>query len=236
MISHNCKNFNTIFENNVQLCENNVQLKDILNGFSILSDIVINKIDNISGDNTILNKIRDYGTIRNINDYSEYKCPLCGKKEVLHFHKTYERNLIFYYNDCEIICRIDIIVLECSYCKEHNKDKQHYHALLPSFILPYHIYSSYIIMDTLYYGLTKEQFNKMLEERNISYQLYYKWLRGLDKYKTSASTILLVKNEIIEVIIKIKEDMYKFLSEFYLSYHHPFFLFKLTCVNLVIMP
>ena len=91
-------------------------------------------------------------------------------------------------------------------------------------------------MDTLYYGLTKEQFNKMLEERNISYQLYYKWLRGLDKYKTSASTILLVKNEIIEVIIKIKEDMYKFLSEFYLSYHHPFFLFKLTCVNLVIMP
>lgn len=236
MISHNCKNFNTIFENNVQLCENNVQLKDILNGFSILSDIVINKIDNISGDNTILNKIRDYGTIRNINDYSEYKCPLCGKKEVLHFHKTYERNLIFYYNDCEIICRIDIIVLECSYCKEHNKDKQHYHALLPSFILPYHTYSSYIIMDTLYYGLTKEQFNKMLEERNISYQLYYKWLRGLDKYKTSASTILLVKNEIIEVIIKIKEDMYKFLSEFYLSYHHPFFLFKLTCVNLVIMP
>ena len=229
MISHNCKNFNTIFENNVQL-------KDILNGFSILSDIVINKIDNISGDNTILNKIRDYGTIRNINDYSEYKCPLCGKKEVLHFHKTYERNLIFYYNDCEIICRIDIIVLECSYCKEHNKDKQHYHALLPSFILPYHTYSSYIIMDTLYYGLTKEQFNKMLEERNISYQLYYKWLRGLDKYKTSASTILLVKNEIIEIIIKIKEDMYKFLSEFYLSYHHPFFLFKVTCVNLVIIP
>ena len=229
MISHNCKNFNTIFENNVQL-------KDILNGFSILSDIVINKIDNISGDNTILNKMKDYETIRNINDYSEYKCPLCGKKEVLHFHKTYERNLIFYYNDCEIICRIDIIVLECSYCKEHNKDKQHYHALLPSFILPYHTYSSYIIMDTLYYGLTKEQFNKMLEERNISYQLYYKWLRGLDKYKTSASTILSVKNEIIEVIIKIKEDMYKFLSEFYLSYHHPFFLFKLTCVNLVIMP
>ena len=217
MISHNCKNLNTIFENNVQL-------EYILNDFSILSDIIVNKIDNISSDNSILNKIKDYETIININDYSEYKCPLCGKKEVLHFHKTYERNLIFYYNDCEIICRIDIVVLECSYCKEHNKDKQHYHALLPSFILPYHTYSSYIIMDTLYYGLTKEQFNKMLEERNISYQLYYKWLRGLDKYKTSASTILLVKNEIIEVIIKIKEDMYKFLSEFYLSYHHPFFM------------
>ena len=229
MISHNCKNFN-------HFLKNNVLSEEILDSFSILSDIIVNKIDNISSDNSILNKIKDYETIININDYSEYKCPLCGKKEVLHFHKTYERNLIFYYNDCEIICRIDIIVLECSYCKEHNKDKQHYHALLPSFILPYHTYSSYIIMDTLYYGLTKEQFNKMLEERNISYQLYYKWLRGLDKYKTSASTILLVKNEIIEVIIKIKEDMYKFLSEFYLSYHHPFFLFKLTCVNLVIMP
>ena len=69
MISYNCKNFNTIFENNVQL-------KDILNDFSILSDIIINEIDNISDDNTILNKIRDYETIRNINDYSEYKCPL----------------------------------------------------------------------------------------------------------------------------------------------------------------
>ena len=229
MISHNCKNFNLFLKNDVTF-------EDILNDFSILSNIIVNKIDNVSGDNTILNKIKDYETIRNINDYSEYRCPLCGKKEVLHFHKTYERNLIFYYDDYEVICKIDIIVLLCSYCKEHNKGKQHYHALLPSFILPYHTYSSYIIMDTLYYGLTKEQFNKMLEERNISYQLYYKWLRGLDKYKTSASTILLVKNEIIEVIIKIKEDMYKFLSEFYLSYHHPFFLFKLTCVNLVIMP
>ena len=124
--------------------------EDILNSFSILSDIIVNKIDNISGDNTILNKIKDYETIRNINDYSEYKCPLCGKKEVLHFHKTYERNLIFYYDDYEVICKIDIIVLECSHCKEHNKGKQHYHALLPSFILPYHTYSSYIIMDTLY--------------------------------------------------------------------------------------
>ena len=229
MISHNCKNFNTIFENNVQL-------EDILNDFSILSDIIINKTNHISGDNTILNKIRDYETIRKINDYNEYKCPLCGKREVLYFHKTYERNLIFYYNNCELICKIEIIVLECSYCKKHNKGKQHYHALLPNFILPYHIYSSYIIIDTLYLSLTKGQIIKIIDERNISHQLYYSWLRGIDKYKTSASTILLVKNEIIEVIIKIKEDMYKFLSEFYLSYHHPFFLFKLTCVNLVIMP
>lgn len=229
MISHNCKNFNTIFENNVQL-------EDILNDFSILSDIIINKTNHISDDNTILNKIRDYETIRKINDYNEYKCPLCGKREVLYFHKTYERNLIFYYNNCELICKIEIIVLECSYCKKHNKGKQHYHALLPNFILPYHIYSSYIIIDTLYLSLTKGQIIKIIDERNISHQLYYSWLRGIDKYKTSASTILLVKNEIIEVIIKIKEDMYKFLSEFYLSYHHPFFLFKLTCVNLVIMP
>lgn len=229
MISHNCKNFNTIFENNVQL-------EDILNDFSILSDIIINKTNHISDNNTILNKIRDYETIRKINDYNEYKCPLCGKREVLYFHKTYERNLIFYYNNCELICKIEIIVLECSYCKKHNKGKQHYHALLPNFILPYHIYSSYIIIDTLYLSLTKGQIIKIIDERNISHQLYYSWLRGIDKYKTSASTILLVKNEIIEVIIKIKEDMYKFLSEFYLSYHHPFFLFKLTCVNLVIMP
>ena len=229
MISHNCKNFNTIFENNVQL-------EDILNDFSILSDIIINKTNHISDDNTILNKIRDYETIRKINDYNEYKCPLCGKREVLYFHKTYERNLIFYYNNCELICKIEIIVLECSYCKKHNKGKQHYHALLPNFILPYHIYSSYIIIDTLYLSLTKGQIIKIIDERNISHQLYYSWLRGIDKYKTSASTILLVKNEIIEVIIKIKEDMYKFLSEFYLSYNHPFFLFKLTCVNLVIMP
>ena len=229
MISHNCKNFNTIFENNVQL-------EDILNDFSILSDIIINKTNHISDDNTILNKIRDYETIRKINDYNEYKCPLCGKREVLYFHKTYERNLIFYYNNCELICKIEIIVLECSYCKKHNKGKQHYHALLPNFILPYHIYSSYIIIDTLYLSLTKGQIIKIIDERNISHQLYYSWLRGIDKYKISASTILLVKNEIIEVIIKIKEDMYKFLSEFYLSYHHPFFLFKLTCVNLVIMP
>ena len=73
-------------------------------------------------------------------------------------------------------------------------------------------------MDTLYLGLTKGEIIKTIEERNISHQLYYKWLRGLDKYKTSAhqlyykwlrgldkyktsaSTILSVKNEIIEII------------------------------------
>ena len=78
MISHNCKNFNLFLKNDVTF-------EDILNDFSILSNIIVNKIDNVSGDNTILNKIKDYETIRNINDYSEYKCPLCGKKEVLYF-------------------------------------------------------------------------------------------------------------------------------------------------------
>ena len=229
MISYNYKKINTFFESPSQF-------DDFLSSFSVLNNISVIKIDNISCDNTILNQLKEYEMTRNINDYKEYKCPLCGKKEVLHFHKTYERNLIFYYNGYEITCIIEIIVLECSYCKEHNKDKQHYHALLPSFILPYHTYSSYIIVDTLYLGLTKEQTIKLIEERRISHQLYYSWLNGLDKYKTSASTILLTNNTIIDVIIKIKEDLYKFLSEFYLSYHHPFFLFKLTCVNLVIMP
>ena len=78
MISHNCKNFNPFLKNNV-LSE------DILDSFSILSDIIVNKIDNISSDNSILNKIKDYETIRNINDYSEYKCPLCCKKRSFAF-------------------------------------------------------------------------------------------------------------------------------------------------------
>ena len=229
MINYNCKKINT-------LIEKNEKIEDILDNFSILTDILITKIDNVVGDNTIIGRLNNYETIKTINDYSEYKCPLCGKNESLHFHKTYKRNLIFYYDGYEIICKIDIIVLECSYCKKSGKGKQHYHALLPSFILPYHTFSSYIIVDTLFFCLTKGQILKLLEERRISHQLYYKWLRGLDKYKTCASTILLVKNTIIEVIIKIKENLYEFLSEFYLSYHHPFFLFKLTCVNLVVMP
>ena len=62
MISHNCKNFNLFLKNDA-LSE------DILNSFSILSDIIVNKIDNISSDNSILNKIKDYETIININDF-----------------------------------------------------------------------------------------------------------------------------------------------------------------------
>lgn len=233
MITYNCLKCKTLFDTNYY---KNYSIKKIIDSIDILSNAIITKNDNIPSDKNIIERIKEYASLRTINDYREYECPLCGKKEVLSFYKTYERNLIFYYNSYEIICKIDIIVLECSFCKAHNIGKQHYHALLPDFILPYHIYSSYIIIDTLYLGLTKGQILKIIEERNISHQLYYSWLRGLDKYRVSASTILSVKDDILSVIINIKEDMYEFLSLFYLSYNHPFFLFKLTCVNLVIMP
>ena len=92
MISHNCKNFNLFFKNDVP-SEDITEY--ILNRFSILSDIIVNKIDNIIGDNTILNKIKDYETIRNINDYSEYKCPLCCKKKFCIFIKLMKEILYF---------------------------------------------------------------------------------------------------------------------------------------------
>lgn len=211
---------------------------NLLKDFSSILEIVnIRKLDNISFSYDILLFIKAYELLHQINDYSSFQCPLCGKKNILNFHKQYQRDCIFYVGNYEITAIVNITVVECSFCKENKEHIQHYHAILPSFLFPYHIYSSNIILDTIYQKeINQIKLNVIMSQRNISHQLLYGWLKGMKKYQLSASTILELPNVLEKIIIDVRKNLEQFLKLFYEQYHHSFFLFRLTCVPLVIVP
>lgn len=203
---------------------------------SILHVQSIRKVDNVSASFDILYLIKAYEISIQMNDFDNLKCPLCRHKYAFCYHKEYTRNIIFYVDQYEITAKIYITVLECSFCKQ-CQEAQHFHAILPDFIFPYHIYSSILILGCLYERLIeKAKIETIIEKRNISHQLFYKWLRGLEQYKLSSSTILGIEADIKLLIVNINNNPYSFLNQFYQTYYHPFFLFKVTCIPLVIIP
>ena len=66
------------------------------------------------------------------NDFKKLKCPCCGKNS-LNFHKTYERNLTYYYKGKMNNIIINITVCKCSECSK-IKGSQKYHAYHESII------------------------------------------------------------------------------------------------------
>lgn len=183
---------------------------------------------------TIDNLIKAYNNYLDCNDFSDLKCPLCGNK-TLFFHKTYERNLTYYIDSILKNIKINIIVCKCEHCAKKNA-KQKYHALLPIFIFPYAIYESSTILKAISDYLNKIKLKEILERIQINHKLFYDWLKKINKYILSSSIILKCNNNLKVVIKEIMNQNNIFLSIFYQTYMHPFFLFKLTCVKLCIIP
>ena len=224
------------YRNDVEKVKINIEnIRDFSNILEVES---INKLNLSSqNDTSILYYIKVYESLLTVNDYSNFKCPLCKKDHTLSFHKTYERNIIIHLDGYEVIAKISLIVLECAYCKEYNRNSQHYHAIIPDYIFPYHIYSSNIITNCLIeHYLNELTIKQIIEQANISHQLYYKWLNELKKYLTVSSVILKTKANIKEILTEIKSRLEELQYNFYQSYNHPYFLFKETCVPLIIMP
>lgn len=242
MIALNNKLINRIIKNSIPVIENKINIikqdiNEITNFSSMLEVVNINKIDELEDNLDILYMINAYEIVANTNDYSFCKCPQCNHDNCMHYHKEYQRNIIFHIMGYEIIAKISIVVLECKFCKDTNKGKQHFHALLPDYIFPYHIFSSNIIINALYDRIIKNiKIEIIIEKLRISHQLFYKWLRGLKKYLLTSSIILATQSNIKDILNKIIENKDEFLYLFYKEYRHPYFLFKLTCVPLAIMP
>lgn len=185
-------------------------------------------------DNPIDELLHLYNNYRDCNDFSGLKCPYC-KNKCLKFHKTYTRNLVYYYNGKMFDTKIEIIVCICTNCKKLN-NKQKYHAILPEFILPYMIYEASTIIKSINDYIKKEKLKEILEKLKIEHKLFYDWLHKFDKYVFPSSIVLSINNKIDDVINGIIENKDNFLMRFYQNYNHPFFLFKLTCVPLCITP
>lgn len=242
MITLNYKKVNSLVNKtieNYQSAVKNVQT-DInnLREFSDILEIVnVESMGEINKTYNILYLIKAYEILAKLNDFNEEVCPKCKRKGCLHYHKAYTRNITFYVGNYKVEAIITLLVLECNYCKNTFKGEQHYHAVIPDFIFPYHIYESEIILDVIYERLiNKQKIDIIINKNRITKELYYKWIKGFSKYEVSASTILGVQSNSKSIIKSILDDIYTFLYDFYQTYFHPFFLFKSTCVPLSLIP
>ena len=111
IINQNFHQITKNYQKDINNVENNIE--NIKNFSEILEILSINKLRNETPDlkDNILYYLKVYESILIINDYSNFKCPLCKKEHTLTFHKTYERNIIFHLNGNEIIAIIKLIVL-----------------------------------------------------------------------------------------------------------------------------
>lgn len=220
-------------EKTVKNIKNNI---DLIKNFSTLLSVesVVETTENIMNDDkNILYFIKSYENLLHSNDYSDFKCPLC-KKNNLHYHKTYIRNITLVIDNHIIDAKIELIVVECLNCKKENK--QHYHVILPDNVLPYHLFSSSIVLNSINDKIKKIKNEIILERYRISRQLLNKWLKLFDRYLISSSTIIQTIIDRSKIITGILDNREEFQYQFYEHFFHPYFLNKLTCVKLAITP
>ncbi len=78
--------------------------------------------------------------ILNFYNKFEYTCPKCGSKERFHRHGTYFRHITYLSIDgCILFEPIEILRLKCISCEST-------HAILPSDIIPFQIYSLSVVL------------------------------------------------------------------------------------------
>ncbi len=180
--------------------------------------------------------IHAYVCFTDCNCFDDLVCPCCKQKGCLSLYKTYDRN-ITYYEDGQVVDDIiPITVLICKNCKNYP-NKQKYHALLPDFILPYHIKAANMILSALHLRLIKKmKIEEILAKFNITHKLFYDWLYKFIIYLLPASIVLEQNKDPITIISQLNKKLKDFLAKFYQLYWHPFFLFRKTCVPLCITP
>lgn len=190
----------------------------------------------INAKNYVKDAINAYYRYINCNNFDDLVCPLCKHRHCLKYHKTYVRNITYLENEQIYDDKIEIAVCVCEHCKK-TKAKQKYHALLPDFILPYHIYEASTIISALYDHEKRQRKSKeILERLKITHKLFRDWIKKFKKYLLPSSIITESNNDLSTVLDSIYKLKDIFLDSFYNNYNHPFFLFKLTCVNLCITP
>lgn len=195
----------------------------------------ITKSKYIFSEDTLDAAISEYYSYCNCNNYSSLCCPLCKIKNTLSYYKSYTRNITYYDSNANLIknTTINITVLKCNHCNKLT-GHQKYHALLPSFIFPYHIYLGKTILLAIKDYFDNQKIMFILNKLSILHKLLYDWLKKFNIYLLSSSIILKEKNNAKLIINKIYLLNNKFLIDFFNFYFHPYFLFKRTCVPLCI--
>jgi len=165
--------------------------------------------------------LKQYTNYISSNNFSNLMCTNCKVIGNVQRNTEYVRNYIYIENEKDITeTTIVITVVRCNNCGK-------YHALLPAFIFPYHIYSACFIMYALNMKLIKQQQAiKLISYLNISGQLLYYWIKVFNKF-VSSSTIVLPQSpskDPPKILHSILNDLQKFISDYYSKLFIMFFL------------
>lgn len=126
------------------------------------------------------------GYMENIsNNYIDfdYTCPKCGAHE-FHRHAFYERHVLYLDNDHTIHDAIlSVLRLKCTSCNST-------HAILPSDVIPYSIYSLTIFLTiTSEVLLANNTLSHIAQTYHISYQLIAWFLQRLSSFEASCKLV-----------------------------------------------
>lgn len=127
------------------------------------------------------------GYIQNIsNNYTDldYTCPKCGA-HTFHRHAFYERHVLYLDDDYTIHeCTLSVLRLKCTSCNST-------HAILPSDVIPYCIYSLPTFLKiTSEILISHNTLSHTAQTYHISYQLISWFIKRLFSFEASSKLVL----------------------------------------------
>jgi transposase-like protein len=165
--------------------------------------------------------------ILNNNKFFNYECPKCGNKHSWNRHGSYNRNLTIVENNSFIDTIIIILRLKCTSCNST-------HAILPSNVIPYHIYSfSSTIKILLEHYEENLSVLSIAKKYNISFQLIYFilniYISFINEYIYTLRILNVIKGTFIPTAKKLL-SLITNQTNYYLDYSKmnkwPFFMTK----------
>ena len=126
-------------------------------------------------------------SVKILNNYAifTYICPRCGATHSFTRHDVYDRNICCLDNNFEIVeTKITILRLLCNSCKTT-------HAILPSDVVPYCIYTfSCMVQFLVQHFVEKQSVLALCQKLKISFQLIYLFISRFLEFVDSAFFVL----------------------------------------------
>lgn len=127
------------------------------------------------------------GYVRNIsNNYTNIQCtcPKCGAKYAMRRHGFYTRHVLYFENNTLHDHSLSVLRLQCTSCEST-------HAVLPTDVIPYSIYSlSTVLLMTTKVLVEHISLTETASQFNLSYQLISFFLKRLLSFESDCRLLL----------------------------------------------
>ncbi|MBN4051117.1 MAG: hypothetical protein COA82_10265 [Alkaliphilus sp.] len=144
-----------------------------------------------------------------MNEYQiyNYTCPKCLAKSDWVRHAIYERNVVLVEIIAFIEVKMKILRLKCKSCNST-------HAILPSDIIPYCIYSlPFIFAIISEYYLEEDSVLCIAKEYKISFQVIYNYLKLFESFINECISTLRILEIIKGISIAATKEIFKLIVD-----------------------